>query len=166
MYRFYSIIIDMNKAEMVCKKCGTMWRFVKNGFSREKQRYKCECWFNQTVANYYDNPLPPVIKIIALMYYTIWLETNDIAKKLWVSNSTVKYRLHEFWDFYQNAKSARNLNRDSYNTKIITWVLPSQKILDEILLHKSKKSVNLYLNIWKELLYFSQDIRVLKHLFS
>ena len=149
---------------MVCKQCWRIWKFVKNWFSRGKQRYKCTCWRNQSVANYYDNPSSSVVKIIVLTYYTLWIETKEIAIKLWVSNSTVKSRLHEFWDFYHKNKSRRNLKSDVNGTKIISWVLPSKEIIDEILLHKWKRNINLYLNYGKDLIYFSQDTRILKHL--
>ena len=72
---------------MECKKCQSN-KYVKNGFDKGKQRYKCcECGYNFT-----DTPqrgYPPEIKLQALHLYLEGVGFRAIARFLKVSNVAV-----------------------------------------------------------------------------
>jgi len=71
---------------MQCKKCFKQ-NFVKAGFVRNKQRYKCKecnCFFTDTIQGY-----PPEIKLTAIRLYLEGLGFRAIERLLKISNVTV-----------------------------------------------------------------------------
>ena len=81
---------------MYCPKCWSEKK-VKNGFKKDRQRYKCkECW-----CNYSKNYLWRVEfnkKVEALKLYLEWLWFRAIWRILWVSNVSVLNWIRMFWE--------------------------------------------------------------------
>ncbi len=83
---------------MLCKRCGSE-EWVKNGFMRGKQRYRCKaCGLNFT-----DTPprgMPLAMKATAVLLYLSGLSMNRTAKLLGVSTPTVMAWIERFAEVY------------------------------------------------------------------
>ena len=81
-----------------CKACRSE-AYVKNGFMRGKQRYRCKaCGLNFT-----DTPLPGkplAMKVTAVLLYVSGLSMNRTAKLLGVSTPTVQAWIEQFAKVY------------------------------------------------------------------
>jgi transposase len=81
-----------------CKRCGGE-EYVKNGFMRGKQRYRCKaCGLNFT-----DTPprgMPLRVKVTAVLLYVSGLSMNRTAKLLGVSTPSVMTWIEQFAEVY------------------------------------------------------------------
>jgi transposase-like protein len=81
-----------------CKGCGSE-AYVKNGFMRGQQRYRCKaCGLNFT-----DTPLPGkplAMKVTAVLLYVSGLSMNRTAKLLGVSTPTIQAWIEQFAKAY------------------------------------------------------------------
>ena len=81
-----------------CKRCGGE-EYVKNGFMRGKQRYRCKaCGLNFT-----DTPprgMPLRVKVTAVLLYVSGLSMNRTAKLLGVSTPSVMTWIERFAEAY------------------------------------------------------------------
>src|SRR3954451_6786150 len=84
--------------ELRCKRCGAE-EYVKNGFLKGLQRYRCEaCGLNFT-----DTPprgMPLRIKVTAVLLYLSGLSMNRTAKLLGVSTPSVMTWIEQFAKAY------------------------------------------------------------------
>ena len=80
---------------MDCLKCGVAEEFVKNGFARGKQRYKCKaCGYQMTRLAPRGHPMKE--KHLALVLYLSGLSMNMIAKIIGVSCQSVMVWIKKF----------------------------------------------------------------------
>ena len=83
---------------MRCKRCGS-GRYVKNGFMKGLQRYRCKaCGLNLT-----DTPprgMPLRVKVTAVLPYLSGLSMNRTAKLLGVSTPSVMAWIEQFAEAY------------------------------------------------------------------
>ena len=81
-----------------CKRCGGE-EYVKNGFMRGKQRYRCKaCGLNFT-----DTPprgMPLRVKVTAVLLYLSGLSMSRTAKLLGVSTPSVMTWIEQFAEVY------------------------------------------------------------------
>jgi transposase len=81
-----------------CKRCGGE-EYVKNGFMRGAQRYRCKaCGLNLT-----DTPprgMPLRVKVTAVLLYLSGLSMNRTAKLLGVSTPSVMTWIEQFAEVY------------------------------------------------------------------
>ena len=79
---------------LACKGCGGA-DYVKNGFMRGRQRYRCKgCGLNFT-----DTPprgMPFQLKVAAVLLYVSGLSMNRTAKLLGVSTPSVMHWIEQF----------------------------------------------------------------------
>src|SRR3954447_21828952 len=84
--------------ELRCKRCGAE-EYVKNGFMKGLQRYRCEaCGLNFT-----DTPprgMPLRIEVTAVLLYLSGLSMNRTAKLLGVSTPSVQAWIERFAEVY------------------------------------------------------------------
>ena len=79
---------------VACKSCGGT-DYVKNGFMRGKQRYRCKaCGLNFTDTPPRGRPL--AVKVTAVLLYVSGLSMNRTAKLLGVSTPSVQTWIEQF----------------------------------------------------------------------
>ena len=124
-----------------CKRCGGE-EYVKNGFMRGKQRYRCKaCGLNFT-----DTPprgMPLRVKVAAILLYVSGLSMNRTAKLLGVSTPSVMtwieqfaevyaqkpapegravvVELDEMWHYLKKSRTSSGKARDRATGRVVDW---------------------------------------------